>query len=142
MNVSRVEGVGIAIVLGRSLHHYVVLVQRGVNGRYLRFAELVIQGLIDELGGYAEASRGSPVVVQEHLHAAVLLIGGDVLDLRHLQHLFVDQRSPGGEVAHRIGRDLILVLRVALSSSDTNVLRSLQKGGSSRQRRKFGTKSI
>jgi hypothetical protein len=76
------------------------------------------------------------------LHAAVLLISGNVLDLRHLPHLVVDQRSPGCQIADRIGRDLILVLRVALSSSDTNVLGSLQKGRSSGQRGKLGTKSI
>ena len=106
------------------------------------FAELVVQGLIDELRGHAEARCGSPVVVQKHLHAAVLLIGGDIFDLRHLQHFFVDQRSPGCEVAHRIGRDLVLVLGVALSSPDANVLRSLQKGGSSSQCGKFGAESI
>ena len=109
VNVGGLEGVRVAQKLRGSLQNHVVLVERGVNGRDLRLAKTEVQGIINELRSDAEARRDWPVVVKQHLHAAVLLVGGHVLELRHLQHFVVDARSPGAEVFDRIGRELVLV---------------------------------
>ena len=110
------------------LQNYVVLVERGVDGGDLRFAKAEVQRIINELRSDAVARGRLPIVGKQHLQAAVLLIGGHVLELRHLEHFVVEARAPDAKVLDCVGGELVLVGCVALATADGKILRRLQEG--------------
>ncbi len=133
---------GLSEKLRGGLQNHVVLVERGVNGRDLRLAKTEVQRIINELRRDAVTRGGLPIVGKQHLQAAVLLVGGHVLELRYLEHFVVQARTPDAEVFHRVGGELVLVGGIALAAAHAKILRRLQEGRSAGELFQFRPQAI
>ena len=80
---------------GLDLHHDMVLVQRRVGDRNLPLAEGVIEGVVDQLRGDAQARGGVAVDHQRGLQAPVLLVAAHVDQLGQGAQLLQHPRGPG-----------------------------------------------
>ena len=70
--------------LRRHFHHHMILVLVLVDGRDLALAERVIERVVDLRGGQAQPRRRGAVDLEIDLQPLVLLVGIDVLQLRHV----------------------------------------------------------
>src|ERR1017187_2051217 len=111
---------------GGGLHHDVILVQRLIHGGYLALAEVVVQRVIDQLGRNAEARGGFPVIGDQGLQAAVLLVAVDVRDGGDALQLLKHAGRIGNEVRQVVAAHGELVKRGAVPSADAQVLGGLQ----------------
>ena len=103
-----------------------ILVQLFVHGGYLALAEGIVERVVDELGGNAEAGGGGAVVLNEALQAAILLVAIEVRDGANVPQLLEHFRRELDEVVQIIAAHRELILRGAHTSADAEVLRGLQ----------------
>ena len=110
-HIDILQRVRAARVVGRPLHHHVVLVQLGVDGRHLALAEGVVERRVDAVGGEAEATGAVAVDLHHRLHAVVLLVGVDVGHGRLQLHLVGQLAGPGAQVGE------VVALQACIGSS-------------------------
>ena len=121
-----IERVGVLPELRRDLHHDMVLVERRVHRRHLPLAEGIVQRVVDRLLRKTQARRGVAIDDDVGLEAAVLLIAADVGEnfngAQFLEHL----RRPLVQLAEVVALQRELILRVARSAADAQILNRLQ----------------
>ena len=117
---------GILPELRRGLHDDVILIQRRVHGRDLPLPEGVVQRGVDQLRRNAEPRGRLAIVLQQRLHAPVLLVAAEVGDQRHRPQFPEHGRRVPRQVGQVIAPHRELVLSVAHASTDANVLPGLQ----------------
>ena len=96
-HIDVLQRIRIGAEAGIDLEHDVILVQLGEHDRHQALAEGVVQGVVDGAGGYAQARCGIAIDHQIGLRRLVLLVGGDVAQLRQrlqLGHQLRGPRSP------------------------------------------------
>ena len=98
-----------------------ILVERVVNGRDLTLAEGVVERVVDRADGEPEPHRGVAIDGEVGLKAAELLIGIDVLDDIARHQRLGQLGRPGVELLGIIGKQRILIGRVALASAGSQV---------------------
>ena len=103
------------------------MVGRGIDRRDLALAEGVIKRLIDQRGRYAEPVGGVAVDIDSHGRGRVLLVRGDVLQLRQFAHLGFEDRRPVIEFSVVGVGQRVLVLCAAEAAADRDVLRHLHE---------------
>jgi hypothetical protein len=81
-SIDVLQGLGALPEARLDLHHHVILVERAVHDRNLALAEGVVERVVDELRGDAEARRGGPVDHQRRLPSPILLIAAQIDELR------------------------------------------------------------
>ncbi len=118
---------GLPLVFGIHLHHHEVLIQPGVHGGDFALAEGVVKHLVDGRGGDAQPRGGIAVDHQVGRQALVLLVGGDVAQLRHASRARLQLRRPGVQLIQVLVRERVLVLRGAAAAADLNILVGLKK---------------
>ena len=112
--------------LGRCFHHHVILIQPCVHGGHLALSKGVIEGVVDQLGGDAKSRGGFSIILEHRLHPVILLIAVHVRNDGDVSQSFQHAGSKIGQVLQAVGAHGELVLRIALSSPDTYILRCLQ----------------
>ncbi len=122
-DVHLVQGVGRLPVLGRGLHHDVILVARRVDRRHLPLGEGVVQRRVDlPSASRRDAPRRrdrSPREVDSPLFCWSVLTSTSSGSSRER---LADARLPGREVGEVVGLDRVLVRSVALPAADADVL--------------------
>src|SRR5580704_8569636 len=114
-------------ILRSNFEHNIILIQLGIDDGYFRLTERVVQSRVQRLCGKAELGRSDAIIVQQHVEAAILLIGADVLKAVEVLHLIGYDRSPLGKTTHRVGLQRVLVHRIAGAAPDTQILNRLKK---------------
>ena len=139
-NIDLVQRPRILPVARRDLHDDVILVERIVDGRNLTLAEGVIERVVDGADRETEPHRGVAIDREVGLEAAHLLIGIDVLD-DVVPHQRLGQLGrPGVELRRIVGEQRILVGRVALPPSGSQVRHRDHEEPRARDLRKLATK--
>src|SRR5262245_47354576 len=109
--------------------YYPILVRLREYGRDLALAKGVIQHIIDRLYTDAEAGRCIAVDDQARLQAQVLVVAGDIMQLRQLLQLLHKAWCPEAQL-FGIGRfETVLILRTADTILDGQVLHRLHEKG-------------
>ena len=111
----------------RSLHDDPVLIAGRIDRRDDPFAERIVQRIVDLPGGHAEPRGGRAIDRQPGFEPALLLIGIDVGQLRHLLQRGRNARPPLVELMQIVGLQRVLVLRERLPPADADILHRLQK---------------
>jgi hypothetical protein len=115
----------VALELRLDFEDHLVLSARGVDRRDLALAERVVERLVDQCGVEAEPVRGVAVDIDRHGRRGVLLVGGDVLQLRQFAHLGLEDRRPMIELLIVGIGQRVLILRSAEPPADRDILRHL-----------------
>ena len=126
------KGLGALPEARLDLHHHVILVERAVHDRDLALAEGVVERVVDELRGDAEARCGGPVDHQRRLLPLVLLVTAQIDELRQRAKALRDPRSPRVELPDVVPLERVLVLRVPHAAARADVLHCLEEGGGPR----------
>src|SRR5438132_1264658 len=106
-------------------HHHVILVERAVHDRNLALAESVVERVVDELRGDAEARGGGPVDHQRRLLPLILLVAAQIDELRQRAEALRDPRPPRVELPDVVPLERVPVLRVPHPAARADVLRRL-----------------
>ena len=126
-HVDVLQGVGVLLIARVDFKHHVILVQLRVDGRDLALAEGVIQGLVDRLGGDAQARSRVTLDGQVGFEAAVLLVRRDVAQLRQSLQPSHQPRRPLIEVLQVVSLQGVLVLRARWPAAHPDVLHGLHE---------------
>ena len=93
-HVKILQRVGVLAELRRDLEDDVVLVELGEHDGDQALSEGVVEGVVDGRGRQAEARGGVAIDDQVFLEGVILLVGGDVAQLRQLLQLGDEPRHP------------------------------------------------
>ena len=125
-DVDEVQALRVALQVGPNFLNHVVGVDLGEILRDLPLAVGVVQRVVDQLRLDAEARRHVAIDRQMERRAGVLLIGGDVAQLRKAPEFGQNLRSPKIEFV-RVGvLERVLELRPGEPRADGDVLRDLE----------------
>ncbi len=113
--------------MGIDLHDHEVLIEAGVHGGDLALAERVVEDLVDGGCGDAETRGGVAIDDEGCREPLVLLVSGGIAQLGHRAHAGQQARSPGVEFVQVFVRERVLILRVAATASDLDVLLGLEE---------------
>ena len=92
-------------------------------------AEGVVEGVVDELGRDAEPRSRLAVVLQRGVEALVLLVAADVGQQPDSAQAAEHARAPGVDLVQVLALQGVLVLGVAETRADAEVLRRLEVEG-------------
>ena len=116
-----------ALELRFDFQHDPILVRLREDRRDLALAKGVIQRIVDRLRADAEARRRIAVDDQARLQAQILVVAGDIAELRQCLQLLHKARRPEAQLL-RIGIfEAVLILRAADAVLDGQVLHRLHE---------------
>ena len=128
--------------MGIDLHDHEVLIEAGVHGGDLALTEGVVEDLVDGGCGDAEARGGVAIDDEGCRKPLILLVGGGVAQLGHGAHAGEQAGSPGVEFVQVFVRERVLILRVAATASDLDILLGLEEERGAGDAGKFSAQSI
>src|SRR2546430_7214681 len=104
------------------LEDHPILITLGVNGRNLPLRESIIERVVDILDLHAEPGSCSPVDDDLGLQTALLTVGRDVDQIRHITNSLEDVWHPALQFVKIGTPQSELVLRLALAGADPKIL--------------------
>src|SRR6185312_12899584 len=122
MHVDVLQRVRTLAEAGIDFHHHVILVLVLVHDRDLALSEGVIEGAVDRSRRDSQPRGGFAINYDGRFESLVLLVAGDVAQLRHGAHLLVKLWRPRQQVLKVVALQRVLELRIALASADVYVL--------------------
>ncbi len=130
-DVKVLQGVGVLAELRRDLQYDVVLVELREHDGDQALAESVVQGVVDGRSGQAQPRGGVAIDDQVFFQGVILLVGGDVPQIRKGLQLGHEPRHPGGQVVGIGGLQAVLKLGAADAIFHAEVLHRLHVQGDS-----------
>src|SRR2546422_2239188 len=135
------QPIGILLVFGKNFENDVILVQTFIDVGDLALAEGVVERVVNGLHGNAETRGGIAVHKKRSLQAMVQLVGVDVPQLRDAGHALQQDGRPVIQVGQNVGLEGVLVLRVAKTAANIDVLNGLEDQSGSGNFREFPAKA-
>src|ERR1700734_2684604 len=140
--VNILQRIGGLLELRRDLHDHVILVERTVNGRDLPLSEGIVKRIINVLRGDAQPAGGVAVDHQLGLQSAILLVGIHVAQFLQHAHFRQQSRRPAVELVQIFALQRVLILRIALATTDGQILSGLQIECGPRHDRQLAAKAV
>ena len=116
-DIDVLQRVGALPELRRDAHHDVILVRVLVDRRDKALTEGVVKRRVDLRDGDAETRGRRPIDREFDFKPVRLLIGIDILELRHVLQRGGDLGNPGIQIRQRVAQERVLIWRVALPAA-------------------------
>src|SRR5271154_7020039 len=130
MNVDALQSVRTLLKLRGHFHDHVILIQRLVDGRDLPLPKSVVEHGVDVRRGDAQPRSGITIDDYVGFQAFVLLVRVHLLELRKCAHFLQQLGCPGVQLIQILTLKRVLILRLAQTATDLQVLLRLHvKGG-------------
>ena len=142
LQINILQGFRRLLKLRCNFHHHVILVQRPVHRRDLPLSEGIVERIVEGLRRNSHPARRIAVDHQFGLQSFVLLIRVLVAQFGQRPHLREQSRGPCIKVVEVCALQSVLILRIAESSADGQVLRRLQDQCRSRHDREFSAQPV
>src|SRR5262245_4074813 len=122
-------------------HDDVVLIQSCIHRRHLPLAERIVKRAVNGLLRDSKPSRRRAIELKRKFKSTIQLIGVDIRHARQAPQSLKQFRRPLDERIDVIGLQRVLILRIADTTTNSNILDSLQVQRCSRDSRKLPTQS-
>ena len=127
LDVETAERVRALAEFGRHFQDHVVLVDLRKHDGDEALSKGVVQRVVDGCCSYAKPRSGIAIHDQIFFQSVILLIGGDVAQIRQRLEPFHEPGDPGGQIIRVGGFQAVLILRATDAIFHSQVLHSLHE---------------